>query len=89
MNIQLLPVAEGPDNFLQNVDALRGMVASNQFPETLYQLIRNEMVGLYNTWLRGLCGIKAQKKKAKAAQTCAHPLSLLAFFETSTYVKKL
>lgn len=34
-------------------------------------------------------GIKAQKKKAKAAQTCAHPLSLLAFFETSTYVKKL
>ena len=56
VNIQLLPVAEGPDNFLQHVDALRGMVVSSQFPEDLYQLIKNEMVGLYNTWLRGLCG---------------------------------
>jgi hypothetical protein len=54
VNIQLLPVAEGPDNFLQHVDALRGMVSSNQFPDELYQLIKTEMVGLYDTWLRGL-----------------------------------
>jgi len=56
VNMSLLPVAEESDQFLRHVDALRAMVSTNQFPDELYQLIKGEMVGPYNTWLRGLAG---------------------------------
>ena len=44
------------DVFFQYLQTLRDMVASNHFPEKLYNLIRNEMTTPYNTWLRGLRG---------------------------------
>ena len=57
INIDLLPEGpDGPDEFTQYLGTLRNLAANNHFPEELYQLIRTEMTGPYNTWLRGLRG---------------------------------
>lgn len=44
------------DEFTQYLSTLQTLVRTNHFPEELYLLIRNEMTGPYNKWLRGLRG---------------------------------
>jgi len=56
LDMNLQPVAQGPDEFDHYLGALRDMVASNHFPDDLLNLIKKEMVGPYNTWLKGLRG---------------------------------
>lgn len=55
INIGLRPEFDGPDEFTGYLGTLRALTPDH-FPIELYQLIQNEVTGLYNTWLKGLRG---------------------------------
>lgn len=55
-NDQDATAAAGPDPFAQQLNTLRNLMNTNNFPEELYDLIKDELTGPYNTWLKGLRG---------------------------------